>query len=744
MDKSINETLVRPIISINDKKTSDIKKTPKNTGFPIDKNSIIPKHIPSPTKVFTENLGRSRIPSLSWEAPEWDLVECGRIIDVESYVRRAFRAKKNLWTKEGYSFVGPKPERVQYIKKRLQQMEVATAIPFHILISQTISSLILYGNAFWVKVRKLSASGGKRRQEGNKTLDPIAGYFFLPAPTVRFKRDEFGKVKKYQQVIWGHKPVEFAPENVVHFYLDKRDAYSIGTPILTPVKDDIRALRRIEENVELLVYQHLFPLFHYQVGTEEAPAATFPNGDTEIAVVENKVALMPSDGCWVTPERHKIVPLTGSAPAIATIDKIIEHFKQRIFTGLGVSSVDMGEGGTSNRSTADTMSRNLIDDTKADQKEFGALFYSYIIRELLLESTFSDGTLLEDENKVVLKFAEIDNEARQAKENHLSDIFLKNSITHDEMRIGMGREPFVGDGWPTGTSKAKMFTSGDGDWAKTNYGLVERDKVLLQSLDEPGTPASKAEAASRTGQNKPSGGSSVSNKNKPKNQHGTRSSAKLNKDSDLISQIASLRSIYLQDPPVGSIYRNTRKDLMRMTQTDGANIKIIELNLGIAFTEAKKRLVSQAKQAFRKGLQDTNRFTWEVDLAKADGKINDHVDKYVTKLNKQLLDSIERNTVKDLRLRREDAVFIGFIFDAFEHRTKMIDKSEVMRAYNYGLANGHKLNGAEKIRSVRHNSSDCTLCNEHFLEYNNSDVIIYNEIPPLHPHCECTMEASTL
>ena len=46
----------------------------------------------------------------------------------------------------------------------------------------------------------------------------------------------------------------------------------------------------------------------------------------------------------------------------------------------------MGEGGTANRSTASTMSRNLVDDTKEDQGEFSDLFHFYIINIIFFVS----------------------------------------------------------------------------------------------------------------------------------------------------------------------------------------------------------------------------------------------------------------------------------------------------------------------------------------------------------------------
>jgi len=707
----------------------------KNNGFRTpDKKSIIPKHLPPPTKVYTSNIGRGRAPTLRWEFPEWDLVETGRIIDTEAYVRRAFRVKKNLFLKEGYEFVGSNLPRIRYIKKRLQQMEHATGMPFPILMSETVASLVRTSNAFWVKVRKQVASGGKTRVSADgKRLEPVAGYFLVPAETVRFKRDEFGKIVKYQQELQGKVEKEFRPEDVIHFYFDKRPGYSVGTPSLVPVKDDIRALRRIEENIELLVYQHLFPLFHYKVGTQDAPAAVFPDGSTEIDIVKTEVSQMPSDGCWVTPERHEIVPLQVSSGPVA-VDKVVEHFKQRIFTGLGVSSVDMGEGGTANRSTAQTMSRNLIDDTKADQKEFGAQFYALVIQELLMESTFPESTLLEEENMVKLKFKEIDMESRQAKENHAVDIFLKNAITHDEMRQMIGLEPYQGDGWPTANNKNKMFTSGDGDFANTNYGLFERDKIILQSIDEPGTDEAKAMIKANSTKNASAGGSAVSNKNKPSNQHGSRSSAKINKD--------TLDFIYKQSGPLAGIYGSIKNDIVNQVRRDGVSMSKLELSINMSFAEARDTLIGQAKQAYRAGLNETGRMVWEVRLDKIDAKIHDHVEKYVNKLRDNLISRIKSHTTKRTVLRIEDAVFVGLIFDALEHRTRMIDNSEIMRAYNYGLSSGHRLNGFEEIRSTRSGSQPCEICDNQFLKYKSTDAIIYEELPPLHPHCTCTMRTS--
>lgn len=656
-------------------------------------------HLPSPVKAYTENIGRSRVPSLLWEVPEWDLAETGRLVDIDSYAKRAFRVKRNLFLKEGFEIVSHNPIKSKYIKERLRQFEFATQKPLPKLLSETIDSLIRCSNAFWVKARNEKASGGKKRIFKNKEISPVSGYFLLPAETIQIKRDGYGTVKKYRQCVYGKEEVDFNPEDVIHFYFDKREGFSIGVPSITPVKDDIRALRRIEENVEMLIYQHLFPLFHYKIGTESSPASTGESGVSEVKEVQYKVERMPADGCWVTSERHEIKAIGAASPPVDP-EKIMNHFKQRIFTGLGVSPVDMGEGGTSSRSTAQTLSRNLIDDTKADQKDFGSQFFLYVIIELLLESSFDQETLFNEEELVFLKFKEIDFASRQSKENHLVDIFLKNAITHHEMRVAMGYSPFEGEGWPTALNKQQMFTRGQGDWANTHYGIIERDRVLLQSLDEPGTEVSKEEAGSRTELNnskakevsKEEAGSrtklnnskakevklpkennrSVSNKNQPENQYGKRSSTKVNHD------LENLKRIF-----------NPLKDKNN-------------IDIDKEFVELK-RLV---KNSFRSGLLDSKADPFDID----ENKYTILIDNYFK--------TAESGRKKQFNLLSEN-IEIKKLFPFYKKYFKEFAEQEIYRAFLFGQISGL----LEKEKEVVLIDRDTPV-----LKINKTNAIIYREL----------------
>jgi hypothetical protein len=285
-----------------------------------------------------------------------------------------------------------------------------------------------------------------------------------------------------------------------------------------------------------------------------------------------------------------------------------------------------------------------------------------------------------------------------------------------------------------------MFVKGDGDFAKTNYGLFDRDKVILQSLDEPGTPESKLEVKSRASANSSKENGSIANKNKPENQHGTRPAAKLNKDSFIHRpHLSSLRPLLSQTAPISSAYSLAREETLKGIREKGLQEKVIRANIGFIFNNAADRLLSLSKQAFRRGLGETGHQIWEIEPYRTDGKIQDHINKYVKKLEKVLLEAINRHSINDINLKGQDAAFIGLIFDSLEYRTKQIDNSELLRAYNYGRLIGYQLSDEESVHSEYLADEDCEVCQKASLQTFNSNDIIYEELPPHHPLCSCVI-----
>jgi len=310
----------------------NIPRTSKPVLIPAVKNPVL-----SYSSLY--GTGRS-----AFQVPEYDLVELGKVLDTEAFVRQAIAKKTALMFKEGWDMVGPNLQTITYIKTRLAQTEQASGLSTKMLFRAVGASLILKSNAFLLKVRKTKASGGKIRTlpQTNKELEPVAAYFPVPAETMECQLVG-NKVSKWRQHMPDGSYRTYKPEDVIHFYHDRKDGFLYGTPLLVPVLDDIRALRKIEENLELLIYQHLFPLFQYKVGTPESPAGYTEDGYKEIDVVKAEIQRMPTEGGIVTPERHDIKAIGAEGRALRA-EGYLKHFKQRVIAGLGISSVDLGEG----------------------------------------------------------------------------------------------------------------------------------------------------------------------------------------------------------------------------------------------------------------------------------------------------------------------------------------------------------------------------------------------------------------
>lgn len=276
---------------------------------------------------------------------DYDLALINRIEDTDSYVHQAFVKKVGLMFKEGYELVGPDPKTIQYIKLRLAQISRATGLPTEEFLRSVGGSLIKKSNAFLVKARKESASGGRTRilPGTSRDIEPIAGYFLVPAETMEYECNAVGKVTRWKQTLPNGNYVYFKPEDVAHMFFNRKEGFVYGTPTIVPVIDDIRSLRKIEENIELLVYQHLFPLFHYQIGSDDFPATVDEQGNDEISVARQEIMHMPSEGGLVTSHRHEI-KLIGAENRSLRAEGYLDHFKKRVFSGLGISAVDMGEG----------------------------------------------------------------------------------------------------------------------------------------------------------------------------------------------------------------------------------------------------------------------------------------------------------------------------------------------------------------------------------------------------------------
>jgi hypothetical protein len=471
----------------------------------------------------------------NWFKPEYDLTEIQIAQDVDSYVFKAIQKKVHRFVLAGWEIVGNDKETVSYVRKRLREIELVSGMPFDIIMKDLAHDLIRYSNCAWVKVRNKDASTGKVRSVNGKDIEPVAGYFLLPFETLWFKVKKNGEIKKIMQEVPNTgETKEFAPQDVIHFYTNKKPGFTMGTPELLPVLEDISLLRRLEENVENMIDANLHPLFHYKVGNDNLPERFGPDGIKETDLVRNTIEYMPSGGIFVSDHRHKIEAI-GSEGKALSIQDYIDYFKKRVFAGLGVSPIDMGEGDTANRSTANTLSKIAIQDVEALQRTVKTFVETYIINEILLEGGY-ESALLDDNLKVEIKFGNVDKEEKSKEENQAIQLWTNNLINETEARKRLGERPVeVRD-----LSYYKLYQEplalvkamGAFSAASDALGKHESSNISESGIKkEEGNSVEKQTQAGRPNNSKLASAENLSKSiSRPKNQHGERLAPKFNSD----------------------------------------------------------------------------------------------------------------------------------------------------------------------------------------------------------------------
>ena len=525
-----------------------------------------------------------------WFRPEYDFDEIAIALDSDSYMMRSFRKKVNRLIVAGHQLVGNNPDTVDYVRRRLREMEWATQHLWDELVVGIFADLFRFNNAMLHKVRDPERSSGLPYMRYGQEIQPIAGMFLLPFETLEFKDQKNGRLKKVQQVMPDGERKEFFPRDLVHFYTNRKPGFSVGTPELGPAIDDIALLRRIEENVEDLIAANLFPMYHYKVGNDNMPERVGPDGVKETDVVKQIIDYMPSGGVYVSDHRHEIDAVGAEGRALR-IDFYLTYFKNRALAALGASSLDMGEGDTANRSTASTLSKGMLMDIEALAVTVKRFIEFYIFSELLMEGGWDP---LDEENAVHIRFGVIDKEERRADENQQIQLWHANLKTMDEVRAELGMEPWTDEhmersfykmyeepmamvgGMAPGSAASETLAAAPG--SNVTPEAVNKEK---QFTEKQVRVAAAAKAKASGGPKKKSSASSGSRKAsaakaRPSNQHGTRSAPKSNKDSKHYETVDILGKQYIiacdVQPSAGNI--SAWKNFVEKRYTDLAGTGI--------------------------------------------------------------------------------------------------------------------------------------------------------------------------
>jgi hypothetical protein len=667
--------------------------------------------------------------------PEYNLSEIGVIEDTESYCRQAFNKKLGLMFKEGVDLVGRDPDVLRYCKIRFAQIAQATSIPHPELLKRLGRSLIRTSNAFLITVRDEEKSGGKIRVDSDgKVIKPIAGLFPAAPETMKVELNSAGHISRWKQELPDGKFKYFKVDDVIHFHIDRREGFLFGVPSIIPVIDDMRALRQIEDNIELLLYQHLFPLFHWKVGTKEQPATINEEGLKETDIVRAQVSLLPAEGGIVTDHRQEIEAIGAEGRAIRA-EGYLEHFKKRVLAGLGVSTVDMGDGATTNRATAQTMSRALIDAVKGIQDSFEVQFEQSVISQLLLESRFT-GDVLAEETMVRLRFKEIDIANKIEHEKHTLELWQEHGLTYAEFRAELGREPIEVPEDPEDQDPSKYP-----DWNNTYWKLFREPEFLIKAVDEAYSPQAQAAAESRS--------LALTAKAVKQSQQDIEK-----KETKVATAKATpkVKKDFVQDNYLISFYRQLCEDICGQIVRDypnkGFSKKYLERYFDMWATEAIAMVSSFSMAALVQGFQDETLASTSM-LIGARKDVENRITKYINRITRSALNTLERqvdavienDTINDIQVELANAVYA--VFDSTEYRLRFLQDTEPKKAYNFGTLLGMKENGVVAIRTVPTREDACETCKQIskiplFLTAVNID-----DTAPHHPGCGCETEKLT-
>lgn len=665
-----------------------------------------------------------------WSEGEYDLMAIFKLLKTEALFFKATQKKLTNAMKSGVGLHSDNDEVKAYINNRFQLMTLQTGISLPKIVKELMFYLIIASNAFVIKVRDKNFQHAQSYELDGKEMHPVVG-LFIPHPTSikpRFKWVRFdgadGQIRnKLQLINWiftNRRGVVnvFEPEDVAHFTLFKEEGMIFGTPEVIPVIDDIRTLRKMEEDIQLLIYRDLFPILHYQI--ENPSLIDHTSTITELDQAKRDLERMMQDGGIATDARHKIQYI-GSQGKHIEARPYVEYFQQRVLSGLGVSATDVGIGQQISGGTSQTMSAQMIDYVKFLQSEVTEQFNRMILTEMMLQYPSNKNIFTED-MLPELKFGEVDIEWQIRKENHDADLFTKGVKTIDEIRNPMGQKDFS-----------------DEHFDRTHFGIYQKPQLDFQNkmtekqfkhqvetvkqqqeqqTSSPNKPAIQKSSPSSKGMRPRNTASEAAHTSSLKQNAADRDTTKASKTSTNIVKHRDsddrfiLRSIIgIRDDFERVILEANKKE----NQTDRKfNVK---LSTKVTYNLIKSRLHEQLIKGINDAATDLN-----LDNS-SDNIPNRLVGKYITSTNNALdalADQLAKTISSDVT-QTPKAI----------NRIAIADRTEQVRAYNFGYAATCFKNGHTTFDTFHYDDDEFDTRRTVEIK---SEEDLFNNIPPTHPN----------
>lgn len=351
----------------------------------------------------------------------------------DSHIHQAVTRYAEKVIKEGYYLSGANQAAVKYVQTRLEMMTPATGTFWQKPFIQALRDGVKYANAFMIKRRFKKGDGprvkGIRKIQGLNNKGAVGGYSTVSPLYMVPKFDSDRVLVNWELSVPGASEKKLLDlDDVIHHTYDKQSGGLYGISWLLPVLDDVRALRIVEEMVVHLIAKSLTPLIHHEV-PDTTGTGRGRQEDVNRAAQQHNI--MAVNGYIITPPNHKISMIGVESKALRA-EGYLKVLRERVYAGLGVNPVMMGESGVTGIGVAESFTAVMHDRVRFIQKEFADTLTYEVIWELLLEGGFNP--YFDERDRVYWKFNEVDVDRRIKEESHALLLYHGNAITEDELR----------------------------------------------------------------------------------------------------------------------------------------------------------------------------------------------------------------------------------------------------------------------------------------------------------------------
>lgn len=457
-----------------------------DTGFdeaPKPTNFAVYRPVPSPIdrKILSSTSG-AEAQSNQATTPEFDIWTVASAYSIDSYLRTAVDKYINLVSKEGWVVKGNNKQAIDYLKLRLRLLKITCGVSFEQVLRDIEYCTILFANAFLVRVPFKGANplpGMKLDTKGKTT----GGLFPVHPGLMQPYIDDVGKVIEWRFVVAGEDRAIFKPEDIIHVAFNKPTNTLFGIPFFIPVLEDIRTYRQLEWLTVALLNRYLHPLIHVRKGIDASGKIVSNVHPSDISELDTLIKSMAPDGLLVTGPDVK-VDVHGVESQAIRAEGYLEAWRKRIFAGLAVSDIAMGEGTAGTRSTADAITAEMHDMAKAIQMRIMETVNSDVVYTLLLEGGFDP---INNEDEAHIEYNSIATDEDIKKKSQVINEWQNGLITETEARKALGRQELTdeerqytfkslyGTGAPNGTiSSILQPQNGNGTKASPAGGVVKK------------------------------------------------------------------------------------------------------------------------------------------------------------------------------------------------------------------------------------------------------------------------------